>query len=330
MAAASRPWVWIIVALLLVLAGAIAILLWLVRPTYIPAVVGAPETHHALPFRLSETVSALAHPRSLDDPAALAAAENIAVARLQGAGFSVERQPLSAPGGATVHDVVTRLPDTGRFVILAAHLDTVPGSPGADDDASGVAVVLEVADLVAHSKAANHVVFALFNREESGLAGSRRFVASSLPTLRRRLLGAVVLDAVGFASSVDGSQRAPFPLNLFTRTRGDFLAAITLRGSSALAENFQRARSVAAPALALELLNPPRFLAAGLRDLWRADHAPFWKAQLPALFLTDTANFRNPHYHRPTDVPETLNYDLLAAEADALAEFVRLETAREK
>jgi Zn-dependent M28 family amino/carboxypeptidase len=180
-------------------------------------------------------------------------------------------------------------------------------------------VVLEVAHLLARTEAGSRTVFALFTEEETGLLGSRQFVDGLDPRVRARLEGVVVMDAVGFASHEPHSQKAPPPLQRFAPDVGDFLTVLTIRDDAAFSDQLVSMRNAVAPGLPLVTFSPPRLVADQLRDLWRSDHAPFWSAGLPALFLTDTGNFRNPHYHRPDDVPATLDGEFLASVAEVLA-----------
>jgi hypothetical protein len=212
-------------------------------------------------------------------------------------------------------------PTDRSFVLLGAHYDSVPRTPGADDNASAMAVCLECARLVArHNIGAVMVVF--FNREEDGLIGSGEFVASLAKRAARRVSEAHIFEMVGYRSRASGSQRLPLGLPVpFAPDVGDFLALLANRGSNAISDHLMglAARYVPqCPVIALQIyLGVERAFA----DLNRSDHAPFWKAGIPAIMWTDTSEFRNPHYHRETDTPDTLDYDFMA-------EVTRLALAR--
>jgi hypothetical protein len=277
---------------------------------------------------LAQTLAVLPGPRSVEDPAAMALTEELVAGALTGAGFSVHREEVRHAQGtlhrhAPVHNVLTPVPAKGDFWLVAAHLDTIPGSPGADDDASGIAVLLEMARLVGGSTPPPPVVFALFNEEETGLLGSRQFVGDGASSWGDRLRGALVMDSVGFYDAARDTQQAPSPLGPFTPSVADFLSILTVADSSMLVGRFISARNAAAPALRLVSFAPPRPMAERVPDLWRSDHAPFWAAGLPALFLTDTANFRNPRYHTPDDVRASLDLPRLAQLSHVMAAFVR-------
>jgi Peptidase family M28 len=239
-------------------------------------------------------VNARANRRAGDDLAGAFANLGYAV-QLQGRFRNVLALPRGARG----------LPLT----LVAAHYDSVPGSPGADDNASGLAAMLECARALAGSEALSAVGFIAFNAEEDGLLGSRDFVAEGLRDLPGPLGAVHVLEMVGFRGPPSGEQPLPLPWVPKGLRSPDFLALLT-RGPSN--ESAQRA-------LAHARSGGPRVVAAKtwapierlLPDLLRSDHAPFWAAGLPATLWTDTGNFRNPNYHRISDTPETLDYAFL-------------------
>lgn len=190
-------------------------------------------------------------------------------------------------------------------VLVAAHYDSVPFSPGADDNASAVAVLLEAARAAAQARA--NVGFIGFNAEEEGFAGSRDFVQHS--SLVPRVVH--VLEMVGYTDRRPGAQRRPVYLPIRIPDVGDFLGVIANRKSTLEVERVREAarRSQMGPRL---LTLSTRFgVERLLLDLLRSDHVPFWKRGIPALMWTDTANFRNPHYHRGSDTPDTLDYEFM-------------------
>ena len=215
------------------------------------------------------------------------------------------------------------------FVLLGAHYDSVPGSPGADDNASAVAVCLECARLIGRHRIGS-VMVVFFNREEDGLIGSREFVAH-LEQSAARVGEAHIFEMVGYCDRAHGSQQLPQGLPLLSAPRaGDFLALVANKRSNKIAESLT---SLAAcyvldfPVLALKAyLGIERLFA----DLQRSDHAPFWQAGIPAIMWTDTSEFRNPHYHRASDTPDTLDYAFMADVTRlALARVMSLAGARQ-
>lgn len=192
-------------------------------------------------------------------------------------------------------------------LLIGAHYDSVPGSPGADDNASACAAALGAAQALRQAAPELPVAFAFFNCEEDGLLGSREFVRL-LPELALPLRGVHVLEMVGYRDARSGAQSLP-PLPIAAPDTGDFVALIANHRSAALlAEAIAAAGWSALPALGLQLHDGMEHLLPLFK---RSDHASFWAAGLPALMWTDTAEFRNPHYHQASDTPETLDYAFL-------------------
>jgi Zn-dependent M28 family amino/carboxypeptidase len=234
-------------------------------------------------------------------------------------------QQLQSWGYATCfqgphRNLMTVPKDASRPVILVgAHYDSVPSTPGADDNASAVAAMLACARAVGRYASSAPVCFVAFNREEEELTGSRNFVGDYLPSCDFEVQAAHVLEMVGYADNAPGSQRLPAGLPLRVRDTGDFLAILGNRRSTHLVDWVMRsARSYVAgfPVIGLKIYFG---LENRIRHFRRSDHAPFWSARIPALMWTDTSEFRNANYHQPTDTPDTLNYAFLANVARLLA-----------
>lgn len=213
-------------------------------------------------------------------------------------------------------------------ILLLAHYDTVAGSPGADDNASGVAVLLEAAALLAPLRFERTVHFVGVSLEEnsredergSGLRGSGALAAHARAE-GWEIAGVAVLESVAYAGA-EFVQAAPSGVPVPVPATGDFLAVIGNERSRGLVEAF--ARAATRPGIDLPLF-PLAVPGNGelLPDTRRSDHAPFWDAGYGAIMLTDTTNFRNPHYHLPTDTLETLNLDFAARVCRATVAFVR-------
>ncbi len=212
--------------------------------------------------------------------------------------------------------------------LLAAHYDAVEGTPGADDNASGVAVLLETSRLLATSPPASpSYVFAALTLEEPPFFGTDRqggwVLASSLRREGVALRGAIVLEMVGYFRSEPGSQGYPFPLGfLGYPAAGDFVGIVGNMRSRALVNPLAAAiRRAGLPAETLRVPGRGRLLPA----VRLSDHAAFWDLGYPAVMVTDTSFFRNPNYHTPTDLAETLDYHSMARLALGLAGFLRGE-----
>jgi Zn-dependent M28 family amino/carboxypeptidase len=217
-------------------------------------------------------------------------------------------------------------PDRGPYLLLGAHYDAVPGTPGADDNASAVAVCLECARLVKeHGAAPTMIVF--FNREEDGLLGSREFVAQLTSQSAWTVAEAHVFEMVGFCTRAPRSQRMPPGVpGLLAPRVGDFLALLANRHSNGIAESLLRLAASYLPQFPVVALKLYLGVEKYLGHLHRSDHAPFWEAGIPSVMWTDTSEFRNPHYHQASDTPETLDFDYVSRVAKlALARAVSRE-----
>jgi Zn-dependent M28 family amino/carboxypeptidase len=180
--------------------------------------------------------------------------------------------------------------------------------------------LLELARQWSEQPIAPPPILAFFDAEETGLLGS--LAVANDPELRDRLDGAIILDMVGYTCTTPGCQTYPDlsalgPIADHLPTQGDFLAAISDRRQPALLESFTSTLATTDTAL------PPLLSIAlpddiPLPDLVRSDHAAFWNVGIGAVLLTDTANFRNPHYHQSSDRPPTLDRTFLAGSAQHL------------
>ncbi|UCC73226.1 MAG: M28 family peptidase [Gemmatimonadota bacterium] len=277
------------------------------------------------PGRLERTVRELEGPRHPQaTPAALERAESLVADELSSAGLVVERQPFDFRG-ATYNNVVGRLSgsDPGApDLLVGAHFDTVSNSPGADDNASGVAVLLEVARHAAGLESRRSVEFVGFNLEEpqnfvgTYRVGSARF-AEQARRSKKRYVGALVLEMVGYTDKNPGSQHVP-PL-VFKRIpdSGTFLTAVGDGRSRRLLRSFERSSARHVPELTL--ITYRTILRGWALPLTRlSDNASFWDRRYPALMITDTAFLRNPHYHMETDSADTLDYRFMREVARAV------------
>jgi Zn-dependent M28 family amino/carboxypeptidase len=277
------------------------------------------------PVRLRAHVTALAgerHPES--SPAALAAAGELVADQLSGVGLRVERQAFTFRGRRYYNIVGTtaaRTPDLPR-ILVGAHFDTVPGSPGADDNASGVAAMLETARLLAELELDAIVEFVGFNLEEpqgfTYRVGSRAY-AKDARRRRVRYSGVFVLEMVGYTDTRRGSQSVP-ALLFWKRVpkTGTFLAVTGHRRSAKLLRTFSSIACAAVPDLQVVTFRTP--LNGWLvPDTRLSDNASFWDVGYPALMLTDTAFLRNPNYHSATDGIGTLDFGFMGKVTDAVA-----------
>lgn len=256
----------------------------------------------------------LAHPRHhRSAPEGLARAEHSLAASLAGSGFRVSTQQVVYDGSAARNVIGERGPPTGEVVIVCAHYDAVPGTDGADDDASGAAGVLAVARAVSDARLERRVRAILFAFEEEGLVGSRAYVASLSDAERREIRGVINLEMIGYVARGRGSQRYPDEIaQLVPRAllpaEGDFLGVLGSDDPGGPMDALERAKAYV-PKLRAVLVPSSTAILKMIPDLQRSDHAPFWDAGIPAVIAGDTADFRTPHYHQPSDCLGTLDLD---------------------
>lgn len=236
-----------------------------------------------------------AHLRALGAP--------VRVERAEADGFVTENLVVELPG--------TQHPD--EVVLLGAHVDAFHG--GADDNSSGVAVLLEVYALLREQRFARTVRFVVFDHEEFGLIGSTRHVDGLAAA--ESVVAALIFDCVGFASSAPGSQKQ-IP-GFSAPTTGDFIALIANRSSGHLAVELFGLNAALGVTKAAAVVAPGDGGYSQTGVLMRSDHAPLWLSGRPALFLSDTAFLRNPNYHKDTDTLDTLDADFMRGVAQLAA-----------
>jgi Zn-dependent M28 family amino/carboxypeptidase len=273
--------------------------------------------------RLRRHVQALAGDigeRHVWRPQALRAAAAYIRGELEGLGYAVAAQAYEAHGVRCENlEVEIAGAQRAREIVLAgAHYDTVEGSPGADDNASGVAGLIEIARLLRAARPQRTLKLVAFVNEEppffpSGAMGSGVYArAARARGDDIRLM--LSLEMLGCYRDAPGSQAYPPFLKRFYPERGNFIAFVSnLRSRRALAE-FTRAFRAASDFPAERLAAPA--LVPGVS--W-SDQLSFWRAGYRALMVTDTAFYRYPHYHRPTDTPERLDYPRMARVVEGLA-----------
>lgn len=250
------------------------------------------------------------------------AARELVQSRLEELGYDVKRLRHGDEPDAPIN-IEAQLTGTTRpneAVVIAAHFDAFHG--GADDNGSGVAALLELARVAAERRFERTVRFVGFDLEERGSLGSTRYVEAGHAN---DVKAAIVLECIGFTDR-DGEQDAPLGLQL--GERADSLLIAANEDSRSMTELLFALNN------ALQLVKLRAVIAAGdgayplSGALLRSDNGPFWLKGLPAVMLTDSANFRNPHYHTADDTPETLDPELIAATtrlvAAALAELAEV------
>lgn len=267
------------------------------------------------PERLEAHVRALAehytprdylHPANLDLTAAYIAAE------MERAGGRVAEQPFDVRGDAFRNVVAQFGPEAGARMVVGAHYDAAGPHPAADDNASGVAGLIELAGLFGRTPPPVPVELVAYSLEEppffrTGHMGSAVHAAS----LRRdgvRVRAVIALEMIGYFTDAPGSQHFPIRLlRAFYPTRGTFITVVGRMGEGRMVRRIRRAMAGASP-LDVRSINAPRWVPG----VDFSDHASYWNAGYPAVMVTDTAFYRNPHYHTARDRPETLDYARMA------------------
>lgn len=289
---------------------------------FVHAVVGMPGVSHVgppgdlvgldtgLPDRLTHHVHHLVRigPRSEDRPGSLETAAIYVTQTLESFGLNVERQTFEGRLGPVANLVVevrgTQNPR--EVVVVGAHYDTVAESAGADDNASGVAVLLELGRALHGYHPARTVRLIAFVNEEppsfrEPTMGSLHAARTSL-TAQEQMVGMLSLESLGYYRTEPGSQRYPWPLGHFYPDTGDFVAFVGNLASRPLVQ-----RTLGAFREVARIPSEGTAAPGVIPGVGWSDHWAYWQMGFPAVMVTGTAPFRNPGYHDASDRPETLD-----------------------
>ena len=238
--------------------------------------------------------------------------------RMEKAGYSLELNSFKGKlVDKEVHNLIFTKPGNEEILVVGAHYDSAPGTPGANDNGSGVAVLLHLAEQLKDTKTKKTIRFVFFVNEEppyfmSSDMGSRVY-AKLCAQQEDKIVGMLSLETMGYYSDEPGSQHFPPGINGYPDT-GSFLAFVTEPKSQSFLqeclENFHGFphESLVAP--------------GGLEGVSWSDHASFWAYNYPAIMVTDTAPFRYPHYHRDSDTPDKINIEKLNLVAESLQDML--------
>jgi Zn-dependent M28 family amino/carboxypeptidase len=232
--------------------------------------------------------------------------------RFRSYGCNVKRQPFNYRG-STYYNIICEIKGTKEskdgILVVGAHYDTVIDTPGADDNASGVAGLLELARLTVSKPLQRTVRFVAFSLEEPPPFMTKHmgsyFYAERLKKEDLKVYGMISLEMLGYYSDRKGSQYYPFPIfKWFYPDKGNFIAFVGNLSSRSFTMRVKKLfKSVSA--MPVESLNAFSIIP-GVNF---SDHLNFWKFGYSAFMITDTAFYRNPNYHAPGDTAETLDYD---------------------
>lgn len=252
-------------------------------------------------------------PRNLDRLDAYRSAQKFIEESFESVGYAVRRQEYEVEK-VPVYNLEVEVRGTTRaeeILVIGAHYDTVAGSPGANDNSSGVAATLALAELLREATPQRTIRFVAFANEEAPRfltrdMGSWQY-AREAREKREQIVGMISLETIGFYSNEPGSQQYPFPLNLLYPSEGNFIGFVSNTGSRGFLRQvvgeFRKHARIPSEGASL----PERVPGVGWSDHWS-----FWQFDYPAMMVTDTAPYRYPHYHTGRDTPDKVDYRRMA------------------
>jgi len=306
----------ILLALLFLLAG---LAIFVAQPLFGVSYQARDRT--VSPASLSSHVLALVRadkPRDADHPENLEAAAAYIHHEFTRAQGVVADQIFTADAKNYRNVVASFGPDTRERIVVGAHYDTHGPLPGADDNASGVAGLIELAHLLGKTKLPMRVELVAYTLEELPYFRTEQ-MGSQVHAARLKQQGAQVramisLEMIGYFSDAADSQDYPIPLmKLIYPTRGNFISVVGKVGEGKLVRQVKRAMQIAAP-LPVYSINAPSVIPG----IDFSDHQSYWKLGYPAVMVTDTAFYRNHNYHTEGDTPERLDYVRMAQVVEAV------------
>ena len=286
----------------------------------------ATDSQRALAERLQSHVVHLAGQiggRSTFQPQGMADAVTYIMQEMERSGYAKPEESFVKRGARTPNLEYT-LPGTnrrGEIVVVGAHYDSYQGTPGADDNASGVAGLIELARALAETPQARTVRFGFFVNEEPPAFWTEDMGSLVYARLCRarndNIVAMLSLETIGYYTSKPGSQDYPRPHNWLYPDTGNFVAFVGNVQSRGLTRRAVRTFRDTTP-----FPSEGAALVSGLPGVGWSDHWAFWEVGYPAVMVTDTAPFRNPNYHDSTDMPETLDCDSLSRVVEGLERVV--------
>lgn len=303
----------------LIVAGLLAYaLVWPLQP-YRRALPPLGDDERVLAARLRQHVAAIAGtPHNIDHYPALEAAACYIERELFAMGLEPKPQAFDVKGWPVRNIEVVLEPAGHRpaspkgTYVVGAHYDSPDDSPGANDNGTGVAALLELARrLATGTSRGNRIRIVFFVNEEAPWGKTEHMGslvhAKSLAAAGERIEGMIALETLGHFSKRPGSQRFPFPFGLIYSNVGDFVAFVGLPRARSFVH-----RSLAAFRQTTEFPSIGGIAPGFLEGIDLSDHWAYDKCGFPAMMITDTAPFRNPHYHTRGDLPDTVDYESLA------------------
>ncbi len=276
---------------------------------------------------LSETYAS----RNANDRATLDESGRWVGKRLWSMGYEAVLEQVNDEKPERGFNVVAELRGTTRpeeIIVIGAHYDAEVNTPGADDNASGVAAMLELARRFADSPMDRTVRWVGFTNEESsnsagGVMGSFAY-AREARNRNESIVAMMSLEMLGYYDETPGSQTYPFDttmaqgLGMNLPDTGDYIGIVGRFEDRDLVERIGASMRQSGRANIVEAPLP-----AMVRAIWRSDHGNFWLAGYNAVMITDTSEFRTPHYHKPSDTIDTLGFERMGGVVDALEDAIR-------
>jgi Zn-dependent M28 family amino/carboxypeptidase len=285
----------------------------------------APQIRGSSLFEHVEQLSVKIGSRSVFEYENLTAAKEYILSRLRGIGYAPELQNFSYQD-RIFSNVVLTLPgktQPEKIVLIGAHYDTVAGTPGADDNASAVAILLEMSRLLKDYSPDTTLRLVFFTLEEPPIFRTE-FMGSAIHAQgalnkKENIIAMLSLEMLGYYSDQERGQSFPFPfMSLMYSTTPDFIAVVGNLSSRRLVKQVENSirKSGGIPVETLTTFS----LVPGV-DF--SDHNSFWKRGYTAVMITDTAFYRNPNYHSPDDRIETLDFHKMSALLEALVQTAK-------
>jgi Zn-dependent M28 family amino/carboxypeptidase len=261
--------------------------------------------------------------RNVDHSAALEAAAKYIETEFRKLGLQPASQEYSVRD-LTVRNIDVTVRGTikpDEIIVIGAHYDSVAGAPGANDNASGVAAVFEIARALKDAKLARTLRFVAFVNEEppyfqTDLMGSSVY-ASRCRERHENIVAMLTPETIGYYSDAKNSQHYPGMIGMFYPKVGNFIAFVGETESAGLVE-----RCVGSFRAHAKFPSEGGAAPASIEGVGWSDHWSFQRELYPALMITDTAPFRYPHYHTPDDTPDKIDYDRTARVIDGLVKVV--------
>ena len=258
--------------------------------------------------------------RNTQHPQALLRAADYIVDQWQAMGFEVRPQYFQAQGVECRNLEVTHIGTSqpGKIILIGAHYDSAKNCPGANDNASGVATLLEISRAIIQSRTKCSIRFVAFSNQAPPFFGTEEMGSWVYAHHARQrgdnIRAAIILDSLGYYSDKPASQLAPMPFSLFCPHRGDFVATLSNLRSRGVARHFSKlfcqhtvfpCKQVSAPQL--------------FSCIASSDQTPFWLNGYKAFMVTDTSRYRYPFYRSAKDTPDRIDYDSIDTISDGIA-----------